>query len=45
MNVIPGHSGDYRTIDKLINDKNLTNDDKNMWLIPFSAGKNHIITI
>lgn len=38
MNVISGHSGDYRTLDKLIDNINITNDDKHMWLIPFTFG-------
>ena len=45
MNVIPGYSGDYRTLDKLINNKNQTADDHNMWLIPFTKGKYHFIDI
>lgn len=45
MNVIPGYSGDYRTLDKLINQKNQTTDDHNMWLIPFTKGKHHYIDI
>ena len=45
MNTIPGHSGDYRTIDKLIDNINITNDDRHMWLIPYSPGENHLISI
>ncbi|CAG9311860.1 unnamed protein product [Blepharisma stoltei] len=45
MNVIPGYSGDYRTLDKLINSRNRTTDDHNMWLIPYSQGKYHFIDI
>ena len=45
MNVIPGYSGDYRTLDKLVNGKNQTTDDHNMWLIPFSKGKTHYFEI
>lgn len=45
MNVIPGYSGDYRTLDKLINNKNQTTDDHNMWLIPYTKGKYHYIDI
>ena len=45
MNVIPGYSGDYRTLDKLINNKNQTSDDHNMWLIPFTRGKYHYVDI
>lgn len=45
MNIIPGYSGDYRTIDKLVNGVHLTTDDHNMWLIPFTKGKKHTIDI
>jgi protein JBTS26 len=45
MNVIPGYSGDYRTLEKLINNKNVTTDDHNMWLIPYTKGKYHYIDI
>ena len=45
MNSIPGHSGDLRTLDKLINGTNQTTDDKNMWLIPFSKQKHQYIEI
>ena len=34
MNAIPGYNGDYRTLEKLINGMNNTNNDRNMWLIP-----------
>ncbi|GAM27479.1 hypothetical protein SAMD00019534_106550 [Acytostelium subglobosum LB1] len=34
INDIPGHSGDYRTLDKLIDGHNLTMNDQHMWLIP-----------
>ena len=39
LNVIPGYSGDYRTLEKLINNRNATTDDHNMWLIPFAQGR------
>ena len=45
MNSIPGHSGDLRTLDKLINGTNQTTDDQNMWLIPFSKQKHQYIEI
>jgi hypothetical protein len=45
MNVIPGYSGDYRTLDKVINGQNQTTDDRNMWLIPFCPGQQHYIDI
>lgn len=45
MNSIPGHSGDYRTLEKLINGVNLTTDDANMWLIPLTLVPNPSLTI
>ena len=45
MNSIPGHRQDHRTLDKLINGVNNTDDDRNMWLIPYNGGEEHIITI
>ena len=36
---VDGHSGDVRTLDKLVDGVNVTTDDVHMWLIPFlSAG-------
>ena len=43
MNSIQGYSGDYRTVDKLINGENQTSNDRNMWLIPYNKGQNHFI--
>eukprot|EP01022_Parablepharisma_sp_SALTPOND_P020436 TRINITY_DN372_c0_g1_i1.p1 TRINITY_DN372_c0_g1~~TRINITY_DN372_c0_g1_i1.p1 ORF type:complete len:1264 (-),score=175.40 TRINITY_DN372_c0_g1_i1:6620-10411(-) len=45
LNSIPGYSGDYRTIDKLIDGVNSTVDDKHMWLIPYNKGQSHKIMI
>eukprot|EP00347_Sterkiella_histriomuscorum_P022411 403338590 len=45
MNSIQGHGSDYRTLDKLINNINITMDDHNMWLIPFNKGENHTLKI
>lgn len=33
-NDVPGHSGDDRTLDNLLNGTNVTTDDRNMWLTP-----------
>lgn len=44
MNVIPGYSGDTRTLDKLINGVNESVDDCNMWMVPWSE-KGAFITI
>lgn len=35
LNSIQGYSGDYRTVDKLINGTNVTIQDRNMWLTVF----------
>jgi hypothetical protein len=45
LNSIPGYSGDYRTVDKLVDGYNVTTDDHHMWLIPFTAGTSHTIDI
>ncbi|KYQ91327.1 hypothetical protein DLAC_08273 [Tieghemostelium lacteum] len=41
INVVPGHSGDYRTLDKLIDSVNVTTNDQHMWLIPFQSPENN----
>jgi hypothetical protein len=45
MNSIPGHGSDYRTLDKLFDGFNNTDDDHHMWLIPFNQGEKHTITV
>eukprot|EP00826_Nyctotherus_ovalis_P048329 TRINITY_DN5672_c0_g1_i2.p1 TRINITY_DN5672_c0_g1~~TRINITY_DN5672_c0_g1_i2.p1 ORF type:complete len:283 (-),score=55.93 TRINITY_DN5672_c0_g1_i2:11-859(-) len=45
LNSIPGYSGDYRTLDKLLDGTNNTTDDKHMWMIPFNKRKSHWITL
>ena len=45
MNCIPGYSGDYRTLDKLIDSMNRTMDDHHMWLVPFTPGQQHSIWV
>lgn len=47
LNSIQGYSGDYRTVDKLINGNNVTTQDRNMWLTVFrsSPGKETILVI
>jgi hypothetical protein len=37
--------GDPRTLDKLVDGFNVTTDDMHMWLVPFSAGQPHRLTI
>ncbi len=43
LSVIPGYSGDYRTVDKLVDGTNVTTDDRHMWLVPFTPGKSHVV--
>merc|ERR1711871_901518 len=43
MSVV-GHLGDVRTPDKLVNDRNDTTVDSNMWLAPFTSGGRHAVT-
>jgi hypothetical protein len=37
INSVPGHSGDNRTLDKLVDGVNVTVDDNHMWLAPLLA--------
>ncbi|KAF0971838.1 hypothetical protein FDP41_010061 [Naegleria fowleri] len=39
MNEVSGHSGDYRTLDKLIDGCNITTDDRHMWMVPVTIYK------
>ncbi|KAM9424231.1 katanin-interacting protein [Pholidichthys leucotaenia] len=45
LNDLPEYGHDLRTLDKLIDGHNITTDDQHMWLIPFSHGEPHILTI
>ncbi|XP_075686177.1 katanin-interacting protein isoform X2 [Rhinoderma darwinii] len=45
LSVLPEHQDDSRTLDKLIDAMNITSEDSHMWLIPFTCGQNHTITI
>lgn len=45
MNSIPGYTGDNRVLENLVNGINNTVCDKNMWLIPFNKGEQHLIFI
>lgn len=38
---LPGMHNDIRTVEKLINGKNDTTDDSNMWLAPFKNTKSN----
>ncbi|NXI66559.1 K0556 protein, partial [Anseranas semipalmata] len=45
LNDLPEYTGDSRTLEKLIDGTNITVEDDHMWLIPFSFGENHLLTI
>ncbi|KAM4623791.1 katanin-interacting protein [Polymixia lowei] len=45
LNDLPDYGQDLRTLDKLVNGHNITTDDLHMWLIPFSYGEPHTLTI
>lgn len=45
LNDLPEYSDDSRTLDKLIDGANITMEDTHMWLIPFSPGLDHVLTI
>ncbi|BFZ02930.1 hypothetical protein BsWGS_05969 [Bradybaena similaris] len=42
---LPGNEKDDRTLDKLLDGVNITCLDSHMWLIPFTNGGNHTVTI
>uniref|UniRef100_A0A8C9PN00 Katanin interacting protein n=1 Tax=Spermophilus dauricus TaxID=99837 RepID=A0A8C9PN00_SPEDA len=45
LNDLPEHTEDSRTLDKLIDGVNITMEDEHMWLVPFSPGLDHVVTI
>ncbi|NXJ12458.1 K0556 protein, partial [Odontophorus gujanensis] len=45
LNDLPEYTEDSRTLEKLIDGTNITAEDDHMWLIPFSFGENHLLTI
>ncbi|XP_061823519.1 katanin-interacting protein isoform X2 [Nerophis lumbriciformis] len=45
LNDLPKYDHDLRTLDKIIDGHNITMDDHHMWLIPFSYGEAHTLTI
>ncbi|XP_048408317.2 katanin-interacting protein isoform X2 [Stegostoma tigrinum] len=45
LNELPEYNEDSRTLDKLIDGINITSEDGHMWLIPFTYGENHTLTI
>ncbi|XP_051927947.1 katanin-interacting protein isoform X2 [Hippocampus zosterae] len=42
---LPRYEHDPRTLDKLIDGHNITTDERHMWLIPFSYGEPHTVSI
>ncbi|XP_062415985.1 katanin-interacting protein isoform X2 [Pungitius pungitius] len=45
LNDLPDYEDDVRSLDKLIDGHNITTDDHNMWLIPFSFGEPHTLKV
>ncbi|XP_034297280.1 katanin-interacting protein isoform X5 [Pantherophis guttatus] len=45
LNDLVEYVDDSRTLDKLIDGKNITTEDNHMWLIPFCPGEDHLVTI
>ncbi|KAG8432891.1 hypothetical protein GDO86_017231 [Hymenochirus boettgeri] len=45
LNILPDYQDDSRTLDKLLDGVNITNEDSHMWLIPFTSGEDHTISI
>ncbi|XP_027657587.1 katanin-interacting protein isoform X2 [Falco rusticolus] len=45
LNDLPEYTGDSRTLEKLIDGTNITVEDDHMWLVPFSFGEDHLLTI
>ncbi|NXD25790.1 K0556 protein, partial [Spelaeornis formosus] len=45
LNDLPEYTGDSRTLEKLMDGTNITVEDDHMWLIPFSFGEDHLLTI
>ncbi|XP_076997573.1 katanin-interacting protein isoform X4 [Tamandua tetradactyla] len=45
LNDLSEYTEDSRTLDKLIDGANVTMEDDHMWLIPFSPGLDHVVTV
>ncbi|XP_029102518.1 protein KIAA0556 isoform X2 [Scleropages formosus] len=45
LNDLPEYGRDSRTLDKLIDGRNITTEDEHMWLIPFERGRAHLLTV
>lgn len=42
---VEGHTGDPRTLDKLVDGENVTCVDTHMWLVPFTVGAAHLLQL
>ncbi|KAA0164222.1 hypothetical protein FNF31_02458 [Cafeteria roenbergensis] len=42
---VDGHSGDPRTLDKLVDGVDVTCDDTHMWLVPYTEGERHWLRV
>ncbi|CAH1795086.1 unnamed protein product [Owenia fusiformis] len=45
LRMLDGHQLDDRTLDKLVNNINITMSDENMWMVPYTEGEPHTVTI
>ncbi|CAL8283535.1 unnamed protein product [Merluccius merluccius] len=45
LNDLPEYGQDLRTLDKLLDGHNITTEDQHMWLIPFSFGEAHTLSL
>ncbi|XP_030841044.1 protein KIAA0556 [Strongylocentrotus purpuratus] len=45
LNQLPDYGTDDRTLDKLLDGTNVTSSDEHMWMIPFSEGGDHFLTV
>ncbi|XP_013381133.1 protein KIAA0556 isoform X4 [Lingula anatina] len=45
LHVLPGYETDDRTLDKLIDGTNITMSDEHMWLVPYTEGEDHLVTV
>ncbi|XP_062848566.1 katanin-interacting protein isoform X2 [Trichomycterus rosablanca] len=45
LNDLPEYNDDLRTLDKLFDGEKVTTADEHMWLIPFSPGSDHTLTV
>ncbi|XP_069503122.1 katanin-interacting protein [Ambystoma mexicanum] len=45
LNDLSEYKDDSRTLDKLIDGTNVTSDDDHMWMVPFTCGGDHTVTV